>query len=158
MLLGAQWGTSLYWIWGYTGFRQRVSVQWCVQPGALWYYESPQNAEELGGWFISKAGEHRLRWWPMWNRKSHWPMQPFYVGIALPLWIPALMAALCAGLLVWLERRRLPPQCCQACGYDLTGNASGTCPECGSIVAPQRSDGQTDLPARTSARPDHSTI
>lgn len=25
-----------------------------------------------------------------------------------------------------------PPGCCQRCGYDLTGNLSGICPECGS--------------------------
>ena len=27
--------------------------------------------------------------------------------------------------------RRLLPHLCDACGYDLTGNASGVCPECG---------------------------
>jgi len=31
--------------------------------------------------------------------------------------------------------RRNPPGCCQHCGYNLTGNVSGRCPECGSSVA-----------------------
>ena len=31
----------------------------------------------------------------------------------------------------WDARRRHPEGHCQACGYDLTGNVSGTCPECG---------------------------
>ena len=29
-------------------------------------------------------------------------------------------------------RRRPLPGCCHACGYDLTGNTSGVCPECGT--------------------------
>lgn len=28
-------------------------------------------------------------------------------------------------------RCRIPPDHCQRCGYDLTGNVSGKCPECG---------------------------
>jgi hypothetical protein len=31
-------------------------------------------------------------------------------------------------------QRRIPPHCCQSCGYDLTGNTSGTCPECGEEI------------------------
>lgn len=33
-----------------------------------------------------------------------------------------------------LSRRRPRPDGCSACGYDLTGNASGTCPECGTRI------------------------
>ena len=29
-------------------------------------------------------------------------------------------------------------RCCQACGYDLTGNVSGVCPECGTSVPDAR--------------------
>ena len=33
---------------------------------------------------------------------------------------------------IWLWRRdRIPPGHCTGCGYNLTGNISGTCPECG---------------------------
>lgn len=35
----------------------------------------------------------------------------------------------------WLIRRRPPPGHCVSCGYDLTGNVSGRCPECGASVA-----------------------
>jgi anaerobic ribonucleoside-triphosphate reductase len=31
-------------------------------------------------------------------------------------------------------RRPMPPDCCRKCGYDLTENESGTCPECGEVV------------------------
>jgi len=37
-------------------------------------------------------------------------------------------------VLRWLGAFGYPPGSCQACGYDLTGNISGVCPECGKIV------------------------
>ena len=38
----------------------------------------------------------------------------------------------------WTERRkrRGSPGLCPSCKYNLTGNVSGTCPECGTQVAP----------------------
>jgi len=33
-----------------------------------------------------------------------------------------------------LRRRRYPPNCCNICGYNLTMNVSGKCPECGAVV------------------------
>jgi hypothetical protein len=51
--------------------------------------------------------------------------------VVLPLWIPFLLVAFPTGTLFYLDRRRIPPHCCLGCGYDLTGNTSGTCPECG---------------------------
>jgi hypothetical protein len=34
---------------------------------------------------------------------------------------------------IWITRPRHPPSdCCQTCGYNLTGNVSGVCPECGT--------------------------
>jgi len=31
-------------------------------------------------------------------------------------------------------RRRIEAACCGVCGYDLIGNVSGVCPECGKRV------------------------
>ncbi len=36
------------------------------------------------------------------------------------------------------RRTGLMKGCCSACGYNLTGNASGICPECGAKVPPRR--------------------
>ena len=33
-----------------------------------------------------------------------------------------------------LQRRLAPDWQCHACGYNLTGNTSGICPECGAFV------------------------
>ncbi len=46
------------------------------------------------------------------------------------LWYYAL-----AVLWIWLRDQRQPiPGHCANCGYDLTGNVSGRCPECGNTV------------------------
>lgn len=50
-----------------------------------------------------------------------------------PLWA-VLWAWLWTRLLNWLFRRQ-PGQRCRTCGYDLTGNVSGRCPECGTQLA-----------------------
>ena len=56
--------------------------------------------------------------------------------VRVPLWMPVVALALPTGLLWWRDRR-YPKGHCQTCGYDLTGNTSGVCPECGAqIVRP----------------------
>lgn len=35
----------------------------------------------------------------------------------------------------YLKRIEIPPGHCSKCEYDLTGNESGRCPECGAVVA-----------------------
>jgi hypothetical protein len=54
--------------------------------------------------------------------------------ISIPLWIPFLISATPTGYLFWLGRRRIPPGHCRKCGYNLTGNVSGVCPECGERI------------------------
>jgi len=61
-----------------------------------------------------------------------------YHGFRLPHAAIAIPAGLAAFLLHRRERRlrrRLSHGCCTACGYDLTGNTSGVCPECGRNTA-----------------------
>lgn len=37
----------------------------------------------------------------------------------------------------WPARREMPPGHCASCGYNLTGNVSGRCPECGQPTTQQ---------------------
>ena len=63
-----------------------------------------------------------------------------YEGVCwtiIPLWIP-LCAAIPPTLWLWLRRRHHKEGHCRSCGYDLTGNLSGRCPECGTLLT-QRS-------------------
>lgn len=50
-----------------------------------------------------------------------------------PLWIPFVLIAVPTAFL-WYGDRYIPPGHCQKCGYDLTGNTSGVCPECGERI------------------------
>lgn len=52
----------------------------------------------------------------------------------LGLWIVLLVAAALTGLLAWIDRVRPRPRYgdCQICGFDLTCNTTGVCPECGT--------------------------
>ena len=50
--------------------------------------------------------------------------------------VGAVMLLATVGLIAMpLSRRQPDPRLCTRCGYDLTGNVSGTCPECGTGVA-----------------------
>jgi len=54
------------------------------------------------------------------------------------LWIlcwATVLVPLIGAALRWYEARcTYPPGHCQKCGYNLTGNESGRCPECGTEV------------------------
>ena len=57
-------------------------------------------------------------------------------GEFVPFWIAALLAAGWTGMaLEWSIRKPLNSTLC-LCGYDLTGNVSGICPECGQPTSP----------------------
>jgi hypothetical protein len=66
--------------------------------------------------------------------------QPWFVLLVLAL-IPA-----CVMILI-LRRRQRPPGACLTCGYDLTGNVTGRCPECGSVAVRKQSRTEAEEPA-----------
>ena len=66
----------------------------------------------------------------IWNRG-----RPFAEKTYIPFWLPLMPISLFTLGLFWLDRRRIPPGHCQECGYNLTGNVSGVCPECGAKIA-----------------------
>ena len=67
--------------------------------------------------------------------------------IEFPLWLPFLAVAV-PTLLVLRFVPKFPSGGCRRCGYDLTGNLSGTCPECGQPSPPGR-------PEQPDQRPGH---
>jgi len=94
--------------------------------GFFYYHETSRPAAidptnrrmpvEMG--LVSRSSDHWFIWAPLW---------PFALATSAP------PAAWCA---VRLRRRRNKKRQalrghCRGCGYDLTGNVSGVCPECG---------------------------
>jgi len=75
----------------------------------------------------------RVYWRPM-RIAPQWPrLSDPRLGF-VPLWIPTVVLAIATAFLWRLDRRRTPPGHCQKCGYNLTGNVSGVCPECGTEI------------------------
>jgi hypothetical protein len=52
------------------------------------------------------------------------------VDVMVPLWSVFAVLAL-PTVFLWYRDRRPPRGHCQRCGYNLKGNLSGVCPECG---------------------------
>lgn len=56
-------------------------------------------------------------------------------GFLIPLWFVFAMVALPTVYLLYRDFRAIRPGHCRQCGYNLTGNSSGICPECGAKIA-----------------------
>ena len=57
-----------------------------------------------------------------------------------PIWPIAVAIGASLAVLIHLGRRRVPAiGHCSRCSYNLTGNISGICPECGEKASPQQS-------------------
>ena len=54
------------------------------------------------------------------------------------LWVLLLSMLPVLRVVLYAIRRRPVPGGCTICGYNLTGNTSGVCPECGTRIARQR--------------------
>ena len=68
------------------------------------------------------------------------PLRPDFevYSIRIPHWFLALIFAIAPSiwLFKWNKRRKISPNGCAACGYDLTGHEMGICPECGANKIP----------------------
>lgn len=65
------------------------------------------------------------------TRANNWPQ--FSGDVVIPIWLLFAPAAL-LSIALWIADRRLVRSgFCSTCGYDLTGNVSGRCPECGTL-------------------------
>lgn len=136
LLITAVWAMSFWWIPTYTHFggdKPIIQIRYgCV---AVWIGFSDPNDDagfsmehchgdwsKSGGLARGKLGLTRPYVCDWWYQRL----------IVIPLWIPWSAATLLAlGLGYQRRRRRFPPGYCTHCGYNLCGNVSGVCPECG---------------------------
>lgn len=68
---------------------------------------------------------------------SLWQIHHEGTSVVVPLWFVTACALVLPARWGWRRFRRRDeraPGACVRCGYDLTGNVSGVCPECGRAV------------------------
>ena len=118
VLIAAAFAVSGWW-WAWVAIRNGPFFG--IHAGALEYW-SPSPKNWAAGVERHEAGLRFALVGRMWTG-----------GFALPLVYPFAAAAI-ATLLVWrFGAKAVKPGHCR-CGYDLKGNTSGVCPECGDEV------------------------
>jgi len=132
------WGMS-YTVFGWSNGRTIISVS----GGAFRYVK-----------FLDQSAAESERWWSGFNGLDTalipsvgW--KPWATGsggrqhVLLPFWIPSAFFA----TTLWFcyktfhaRRQRNKRGLCVHCGYNLTGNVSGMCPECGRKTGPNNAE------------------
>ena len=89
------------------------------------------------GW-LSRLGFDWIQFSPQ-ELHQAWPALSRLIMAGCPHWFIFLLTAIPQGFWLYRRRKQRPtvPGICRRCAYDLTGNASGICPECGTLVASQ---------------------
>jgi hypothetical protein len=104
--------------------------QFSINNGLVACTRSSMGSPQSPGWTLSVSSR-----WPRWKPlfsylyTSKSDLLPYF-WLVLPLWIPFVIVVIPTTYL-WYYDRPIPPGHCQKCGYNLTGNVSGVCPECG---------------------------
>jgi hypothetical protein len=94
-----------------------------VGAGSIWW--GHDDVFDLG-WHLVLLTQRRRWWFCHRVNGKEWER-------SVPLWIP-LGVMLPPTAWVWLNDRRRRGAC-PRCRYDLTGNTTGVCPECGARIA-----------------------
>ncbi len=68
---------------------------------------------------------------PVWHRQKIWGTIS-QLRVRIPLWLPFLLVTIPTVWLWYRDRRRPTEGHCPNCHYNMTGNQSGKCPECGT--------------------------
>jgi len=128
--------------WGGTILTVLLLTAWMVSIRLRVYLSIGATSLYLAGGAVGCDPRHRdfetFKWfdfgWSMgWEFMEELPLIRFspQLAVRVPLLIPFLIVAIATAYL-WERDRRAPRGHCVACGYDLTGNTSGVCPECGA--------------------------
>ena len=121
---------SLYGYVAYFGPSGKVS-NWvfAINSCALKVHFDPEWGLPPGfmGWHCRRASAVSADWAPRIVRNV--PSQGSFT-VVVPFWVVLLAAGIPTAWL-WRRDRRSPKGHCRKCGYNLTGNTSGVCPECG---------------------------
>ncbi len=86
------------------------------------------------GLYLRRLERDELAWYRLMNidvdsALARYQSRPRNGRVFIPHWVTNSFSWM-LYLVVFLLRQRYPRGHCQGCGYDLTGNESGVCPEC----------------------------
>jgi hypothetical protein len=65
-------------------------------------------------------------------------------GLGLCLELPAMVLVGCLAIRAYFGGTPPPAGICASCGYDLAGNVSGVCPECGEEIQYRQQESEAD--------------
>ena len=129
VLIMAAWGVSLLVQPRYVSISSWSSLE--PSSIAIAFADHEYYDKDIHGWGV---GQRRPRipsdygW--MWPQRFRGRV----TLITVPLWLPFVAVAIATAILFYRDRRKNAPGFCGQCGYDLTGNTSGRCPECGTPI------------------------
>ena len=131
-LLGSAWVVSQFMGGAYIGATTTLGVS----RGAVGMLVYTPDPGDYIGWIGYRLNAVDPRWWPSYDDRTS-PQTSTLPRLRtrrlfVPLWIPLLPATI-ATVILW-RRDRIPPGHCRQCGYNLTGNVSGRCSECGHAI------------------------
>lgn len=130
VLAGLAWGTSyIRPLRLAADGSERVYVSLYAELGEVWLTIQHLSSSDAGRDRLVEVG-------PVFYELSYGRGSTEHL-IGSPLWIPfVLCAMLCVATSVpWIRRWcRLRRRLCSSCGYDLTGNVTGVCSECGTPI------------------------
>jgi len=91
------------------------------------------------GWSTNVAVRVPRSLWPSyrtWQRRIPFPSGPTVTTwrVLVPYWLMTVIGGV-ATVAFYLRARRPRRGFCKTCGYNLTGNVSGICPECGRRIS-----------------------
>ncbi len=139
LLIVTAWIVSLFWSVHYTRRGSYIDGRhWRLCPtcglsfagGCLTHFagNAPKDISGVVGYLQFGLGYVGQQGWMPYFERTFFG---FYVSV--PLWILLLLVVVPTVFLFWHDRM-YPGHCCQRCGYDLRGNISGVCPECGQAL------------------------
>jgi predicted RNA-binding Zn-ribbon protein involved in translation (DUF1610 family) len=135
LLIVGIWVFSICWTSAYASSRGSVvllphCLQITIHPDMRQFRADGGST----GFYVRRANEvsyGNTKWLPEFVRP--FANIPQIVIVTIPLWIPMTLAV-GFTLFLWKARRRQLAGVCSACNYNLEGNVSGTCPECGTLI------------------------
>ena len=128
-IAGAVWGVS----WGLVGTELEGAGDWRSISAAI---------GAVGGLLISPLFLVTLMWRPLGKSFALITIPTavaLHIGVTFDIGLFVVLALCLPVLMALIARIRFPdtrsspnPSVCSSCGYNLTGNTSGKCPECGA--------------------------